>query len=196
MQDKYDVTGGRSLQDMNNIGIDGNVTDLGCPEDNSEFISQFGYWVDGVVLCCLAVPGLLMNIRAMFVLSTHKSMRNSFNDLLISLAAFDSIYILTAMLNQSILKQFNVKSLIVIYPQFLHPLRSISFAASIFMTVVIAHERHRAIKRPIDFSYTMQNQNAGRLYVLKYTFFVIVCAILFNIPKFLEVGVYWGKLER
>lgn len=71
-------------------------------EDNSY------YWIEGVALCAISIIGLLLNISGIVILSRHQSMRNVFNNLLISLFFFDSTYILAALMNQSLTVQFNI----------------------------------------------------------------------------------------
>ena len=91
-----------------------------CPKytkwaDN--FLDQFSYWEDGVALCCVAILGVLMNGTAIFALSFKRSMRNTFNFLLISLFVFDSIFLLTLLL-QSFKRHFSLatKTHIILFP--------------------------------------------------------------------------------
>jgi hypothetical protein len=69
-------------------------------------------------------------------------MRNSFNLLLVSLAASDTVYVLGAML-EALRSQFGVMTHahLELYPQFLYPLHTIAMTWSIVMTVAIALER-------------------------------------------------------
>lgn len=70
-------------------------------------------------------------------------MRNSFNLLLVSLACFDSTYLLGAIM-ESFRKNFSLASSvhIVLFPHLLYPLNQMAITASIFMTVSIAWERY------------------------------------------------------
>ena len=91
--------------------------EIRCPAENwgTEDIDNFWsfeddayYWIDGVVLCIISIIGLLLNIVGIFILSRHQSMRNVFNNLLISLFFFDSTYIIATLMNQSFTVQFNI----------------------------------------------------------------------------------------
>ena len=173
-------------------------TDINCPPDYIEFENKYYFWMDGVALSSAAIPGMLMNFCAIFAILRHKSMHNFFNFLLISLFAFDSTYILTAMLNQSFLKQFNMtnKFSILMYPYFMHPLKHISLSASIFMTTAISYERSLAVATPIQYRLAMRSSKRRRLKLLMYISTVIVSSILFNIPKFMEIEVEWRAFNR
>ena len=93
--------------------------EIRCPAETwtDEYMEHFlrfeelsYYWIDGVALCLLSILGILLNISGIVIISRHPSLHNVFNYLLISLFVFDSTYILTTMLNQSLMKQFNVMS--------------------------------------------------------------------------------------
>ena len=63
----------------------------GCyePLADAAAFASFAFWADGVAKTALCVAGILGNACAMAVL-TRASMRNSFNLLLVTLAAFDT----------------------------------------------------------------------------------------------------------
>ena len=175
-----------------------NHTELECPGNYSEVERDFLFWVDGVALCSVSIPGLLLNVIAIITILTHKSMHNIFNYLLINLFIFDSTYILVTMLNQSFMKQFEIvpKLYILIYPYLMHPLKHISFTASVFMTTTIAYERYLAIVNPIEHRITMESKTARRLKLLMYILLVVLCSILFNVPKFMEAEIKWDEFNR
>ena len=77
-------------------------------EEFAKFENNAYYWIDGVVLCPISIIGLLLNMFGIVILSRYQSMRNVFNQLLISLFVFDSTYILTTLMNQSLMVQFNI----------------------------------------------------------------------------------------
>ena len=91
--------------------------EIRCPAESwtaedIEYFAEFDhnayYWIDGVALCLISIIGLLLNFTGIVILSRHQSMRNVFNNLLISLFFFDSTYILAALMNQSLTVQFNI----------------------------------------------------------------------------------------
>lgn len=93
--------------DMSN---DSNMTSdnvLECPEYSNETafnIDMFAFWVEGILLCIIAVPGIVGNTLSSYILS-GKTMRNSFNILLIALALFDNTYLFGSIL-ESFRKRF------------------------------------------------------------------------------------------
>ena len=181
-----------------------NNTEIDCPPDYSEFEKTFLFWVDGVAICSVSIPGLLLNVIGIFIITKHKSMHNIFNYLLISLFIFDSSYILVTMLNQSFMKQFGVafpnhvlpKYYLLIYPHLMHPLKHISFTASIFMTVTISYERNLAISKPIQHRISMESKRTRRLKLFLYILLVVLASIIFNIPKFMEAEIRNEEFNR
>jgi hypothetical protein len=80
-------------------------------------------------------------------------MRNSFNLLLVTLAAFDAVYLACAVL-ESFRKVFGLASdvHVVLFPHLLYPLYQITMTGSIFMTVAVAGERFTAVQYPHDYN--------------------------------------------
>ena len=166
-----------------------------CPqwtEGDQELVDAFSYWVGGVAVCCLSIPGMIMNIIAILALSTRNTIHTTFNSLLISLFALDSIYLFFETI-ETFRTRFGLESKlhIILFPKFIYPLTLISKSASIFMTVVVAHERYDAIKKPIQHRQSMRSAKFVRIKFLKYCFIVCLFAIGFNIPKFFEVELEW-----
>ena len=177
---------------MNNILND---TRLVCPEDHSEFENEFTFWVDGVTLCSIAIPGILLNLTAIFIITRNKELHHSFNYFLMALFIFDSTYLFTTIANQSFMKQFGMatKSYLVIYPHLMHPLKHISFTASIFTTVLVSYERYSSVTKPIQHYMGPKSTQLRR--VLLYVLVVLILAIVFNIPKFFEAEIDWKSLN-
>ena len=175
-----------------------NETEIECPANYTVFEAKFIFWVDGIALCAVSIPGLLLNITGIAIILKHPSMHNVFNYLLISLFFFDSTYILTTMLNQSFMKQFHLvpRFYYLIYPHLMHPLKHISFTASIFMTTTLAYERHLAIADPIGHRIAMESRRTRRLKLLMYILLVVIASVIFNIPKFMEAKIMWDKFNR
>lgn len=179
-----------------NIGS-GNISiNLNCPnltQYDIDIMDAFSYWVGGVALCCISIPGLLMNLTAIYVLSTRGSFhQNTFFALLVSLFVFDSMYLFFETI-ETFRRRFHYETRIhtILLPQFTYPFTIISLAASIFMTMGIAHERYDAIKRPVVHRQSMRSNKFRRIKFIKYILAVSFCAIFFNIPKFFEVELKW-----
>lgn len=133
--------------------------DLNCPRFDKEdmvFLINFSFWVEGVLQTGLATLGILGNFVSIFVL-TRKSMRNAFNLLLVTLAAFDTWYLFGAIL-ESFRKTFDLASSwhILLFPYFLYPLHQASMSGSVFMTVAIALERYAAVHYPVNYNQVIQ----------------------------------------
>ena len=96
--------------------------------------------------------GFFGNVLSSYILS-GKSMRNTFNLLLIALAVIDNTYLFGAILN-SFMKRFNLKTQIqiIMFPYFLYPLHMMAMTGSILMTVAIALDRYTAVQWPISYS--------------------------------------------
>ncbi len=127
-----------------------------CPslEDTEiEIITNVSYYLEGIFQTGVASIGILANVISSIIL-TRKEMRNSFNLLLVTLAAYDTWYLFGAIL-ESCRKFFpTLKSDIhvLLFPHFLYPLHQTSITGSIFMTVAIAFERYTAVHFPLDYN--------------------------------------------
>ena len=168
---------------------------LQCPvwtEEEEKMIGQVEYWVGGIFVCCLSIPGMLMNLIAILALITKTSSQTTFNSLLISLFVFDSIYLFFETI-ETFRRRFNLESTLhtILLPKVIYPLTIISLSASIFMTVGVAHERFDAIKKPIIHRQSMRSSKFMRKKFIMYILIVCFFAIGFNIPKFFEVDLVW-----
>jgi len=97
------------IEESPNVTIESNITSdiLDCPQysnDTAAAIDLFAYWIEGILLCVIAVPGIAGNALSSYILS-GKTMRNSFNILLIALALFDNTYLFGSIL-ESFRKRF------------------------------------------------------------------------------------------
>lgn len=128
---------------------------LECPTYSSgseEFLAKFSYWSEGIIQSVMGALGILGNLLSCFIL-TRRAMRNAFNLLLVTLATYDIVYLVGAIL-ESFRKHFDLGSTIhvLMFPKFLYPLHHMSMTGSIFMTVAIAFERYSAVHYPLDYN--------------------------------------------
>ena len=168
---------------------------IDCPywtEDDRELVKSFEYWIGGVAVCCLSIPGMLLNLIAIYLLSTRVSIQTTFNSLLISLFTMDSFYLLFETL-ETFRTKFQMESKIhtILLPKLTYPLIFVTLSASIFMTVAVAHERYVAIKKPIQHRQSMRSAKFQRKKSSVYILIVTLLAFGFNVPKFLEVELEW-----
>ena len=190
-----DIVQNSSILEITAIGNDTNVSLVVCPEWEAEdfkLIEAFEYWVGGVAVSALAIPGMLFNLIAIYYLITRTSIHTTFNSLLISLFAMDSIYLLFETL-ETFRRRFKLESRLhlILLPKFTYPLMFVSLSASIFMTVGVAHERYDAIMKPIQHRQSMRSGKYRRKKFLIYLLAVCCLAVGFNIPKFFEVELKW-----
>ena len=120
-------------------------------EEDLFFLQFLSFILEGViqlVICCFGVVGNTISI----LLLLSKSIRNSFNKLIATLAIFDLIYLLTMLLES--LRKLGLQSdyHVMIYPYVLHPLNSISLMCSIYMTIGVSLERFMAVYHPLDYN--------------------------------------------
>ena len=168
-------------------------TDMLCPSTDYQLKISYGYWIGGVVAPFIELIGLVLNSIAVQILATRNSMKNTFNNLLISLFCFDNLY-LTIQAIQSLEIQLakreqNHDWITMLVPYFLMPMESISMTASILMTVGVAHERYNAIKHPIRHRQSMTSGRVRRNRLTKYIVLVILCSFAINLTKFFELEV-------
>ena len=139
------------------------------------------------------VPGILGNMIACIILS-GKSMRNSFNLLLMALAVYDSAYVALDIIQKR--SELHTNVYIILFPYLLYPLEMIAMTGSILLTVAIAIERYTAVHFPITYRQTMKNANAMRKRVATYLVPVTLVSIIFNVTKFLEMSYICQDLDK
>lgn len=171
-----------------------------CPnwtKHDLELFNSCSFYVSGVAVTCVAVPGLILNVLAICILSTRFTTKNNFNQLVVSLFVFDSIYLFSWFV-ENFRRNFDLSTNthVILLPKILYPMFGISLSASIFMTVAIAHERYIAIKQPFPHLQAMRSAKYRRINLMKYIFSTTICAIIFHIPKFFEVEIEWVAYKR
>ena len=174
------------------------IDGLECPfitKAQHDFRMQFAFWTEGVAILVLGLLGLVGNIFSSFVLA-RKTMRNSFNLLLIVLAIYDNTYLVCSIL-QSFRKQFGLDSDLhtILFPWFLYPMQMMAMTGSILMTVAIALERYVAVHYPINYNQAMNDSRALKNRLLKYLVPVFIMTILSNISKFFEITIVYVESE-
>ena len=66
---------------------------LNCPNltlHDLKVIGDITFWVEGVAVCCIGIPGVILNLAAICILSARVSRKNNFNEMLITLFVFES----------------------------------------------------------------------------------------------------------
>ena len=159
--------------------------------------NTYSFWLDGVMRSTIALIGIFLNIVFCYVLS-QKQLRNVFNSLLISLAVFDTFYLVFDII-EAFRREFEISSEIHIFlfPKFLHPFHKIVFCSSIFMTVSISLERHIAVADPISLHLEVRNdKKAQAKRFLKYLFPVFILSTIVNITRFFEATTVYDETTK
>ena len=176
--------------------INENHTELNCynsTEQNDALLQNIGFWVEGVLPIIIGVPGIVGNVFASIILS-GKTMRNSFNILLIALAIYDSGYVVLDIFQKR--SELHNNFYVMLFPYLLYPLEMIAMTGSILLTVAIAIERYTAVHYPISYRQTLKNANAMKKRVASYLIPVTLICIAFNVTKFLELSYICTDLAK
>ena len=140
-------------------------------------------------IIAIAVVGILMNCTAIQILWTRKSMKNTFNTLLMSLYGLDNIFLFTYIYLYLALSWESNASIIT--SRYIKLVYSAAFKGSIFMIVGITHERYIAVEHPIRHASLMSSGRARRNRFMKYFIPIIIFALLLIVPEWLEFELVW-----
>jgi len=164
------------------------VSQNSCGTDHSfdETVRNYKYYCDGLLVSIIGCLGIMGNLFSIFVLSKPK-LQDCFHRLLLTLACFDTIYIIIGGLNYTF-KSFEVSSdaYTISFPFIIYPITNISLCGTIFMTVAISIERFLGICYPLH----LPPQNRKAWY---YVIPVTLLSIVVNLPKFFEADIEWLK---
>ena len=176
--------------DDTEIFTDNGSTPIFCPvwtQHDRNVVGAFEYWVGGVAVCCLSIPGIIVNVVAIYILCSKVLIYTAFNSLLISLFTFDSLYLFFETI-ETFRRRFHFETRVhlLILPKFTYPMIFICLSASIFMTLGVAHERYDAIKNPIRHRQLMTSAKHRRKKVILYIMIVTVQASSYKLQQDLK----------
>ena len=136
------------------------------------------FWISGVMLVSVGVLGVVGNVLNLLVLLQKEFRGQVFYNLLVALACFDIMFILsysTSVGYQSLAcNPFNLTIRYVTYP-----IINISLTGSVYMTIAISAERYIGVCYPIHYS---QVRRTTKSYILS----VVAISLVYNFPRFLE----------
>ena len=142
----------------------------------------------------VAVAGVLMNLTGVYILSTRKSMKNTFNQLLVSLYCMDSLFLAAYVYLSLSLSYMKVQSAITtIISRCTKLFYSFAFKCSIFLTVGTSHERYIAMQHPIIHSIDTSTRRHRRLRLIKYILPITISAIILSVPEYMDLEFVWKK---
>ena len=142
------------------------------------------------ITVAIAVVGTLLNLIGVYILSSYKSMKDTFNRLLISLYCIDSLFLVIHIyLNVTTIDDETYNPEIVVLSKWIRMLYSFLFKCSIFLTVGVSHERYSAMRSVQIGKDILRNR------FLKYLVPVLAISVILNIPEYLETKMVW-ELEN
>ncbi|TRY63429.1 hypothetical protein TCAL_12380 [Tigriopus californicus] len=153
----------------------------------------FEFIIPGVLLNTIGLLGLVGNLISIIVLS-RPQMKSSINCILIGLATFDSILIVTSILmfgfpavyayTQSVFDYY-VFHLFPYMTPFIYPIGMIAQTGSAYLTLCVTLERYVAVCLPLK-ARSLCTYTRACWYVFGITLF----AGVYNLPRFWEVSWY------
>ena len=158
-----------------------------------KFLFHFSTYMQHIVIA-VAILGTILNLTGIYILSSRQSMKNTFNQLLVTLYCIDSLFLCAYVylsLSLTYIKSQHIS--VTITSRFIKLFYSFAFKCSIFLTVAISHERYVAMLHPsLHFSYmsTLSNQ---RKRLMKYLIPIMTVAAILNVPEYLEHEFVWKE---
>ena len=189
-------TGGLNLTKPYQNGVMSDSNNLICYHKKEwdsmvEFLYILSTSMQHIVIF-VAVAGVLMNLTGVYILSTRKSMKNTFNQLLVSLYCMDSLFLAAYVYLSLSLSYMKVQSAIItIISRCTKLFYSFAFKCSIFLTVGTSHERYIAMQQPIIHSIDMSTERHRRLRLIKYILPITISSIVLSVPEYMEFEFIW-----
>ena len=141
------------------------------------------------ILIAVSVIGIILNLTGVYILCSRKTMKNTFNQLLISLYCVDSLF-LTSYVYLS-LTFTHITTITTILSRGVKIFYSFAFKCSIFLTVGTSHERYTAMKFSSINIGDMNTERRLRMRLIKYIIPIIICAMILTMPEYLENEIIW-----
>jgi len=135
------------------------------------------YWITGVVSAIVIVLGCIGNLTAILLLQKPK-MSTAFNQLLIVLCIFDTVFLISNIPTTELALQSRFLKIISPYTDICG---HISVCSSVFMIVALTFERHFAICSPHAYRIRLRTTKRWK-HLFWYVVPVITLAAICNIP--------------
>ncbi|TRY77850.1 hypothetical protein TCAL_06148 [Tigriopus californicus] len=143
-------------------------------------VQAFKFWGSGVTISVMGSAGLIGNLLSFMTIVTMKK-RNLFNNLLLTLTLFDTIFILNSGIF-FVQRVFMFKSEIynLLLPKVIYPLGGIAMTGSTYTCIAIALERYLGIcHSQSDFLI-----RRSRYYICT----IVLISIIVDAPRFFEIN--------
>ena len=175
----YIISGTQQIQKMNfSIGTETDVSKL-----KTEDV------LGAAIICLVALGGLAMNLTGVFTILKMPRKVKLFNNLIICLLLFDSLFLISAPFFFFGLhhEKFGCTLCAWLVPYWAVPCGHMSLFGTIMMTLAISHERYLAVKNPLEHNSNVQGDDAFQMRRLAiYLIPTLFLAISLNIPRFLD----------
>ena len=161
-------------------------------------------WLEGHITVVVGLIGLATNFVAIPVLCSPK-LGSTFNRLLVCLAVFDNVFVACCVLEAC--RKFYEQPLSaahaaheLVFIHCLYQLQNVALTCSIYTTLAVAVERHLAVSRPVEYHIMVAAAAApggGGAWrrVWLYAAPTVAFSVLFNLPKFFELGSEWQEFN-
>ena len=162
-------------------------------EDEWKIYNKFSWWLEGVGISVVGSFGIMFNIIAIFVLMSQEMVTIRFNNLVVTLAIVDNLFLLTSIFYHTAHSfELQVKFSYIhqwVFAKFVYPWRGISMCCSAYITVALALDRYNAVSNPSKYKASMRSHTNPITPVLRCTLPIICLSILFNIPKYFDLDI-------
>ena len=152
-----------------------------------EFCCKLTNYTEVYGRCIVCMCGLVFNAMAVFLFSNKKLSNVFFNRLLLCLVIVDSVYIILGIAEIWIITTPNFNALFAFF-FIVKPVRDSTMCCAIYMTVLLAFERYRAVGK-LSFNRIHNSTTVSWLKVIKLVGPVILFSILFKLPSFGEITI-------
>ena len=154
-------------------------------EEQYDFYGEFAWGFESVGALCVDTVGITLNIISIIIFASRKLRGSLFNQLLICLAIFDTLYLLSGI-SEAFRKHLAPSSLHqIVFVYFLYPIRGMMLFCSMYTTLALTVERYNAVVKPY--------QHRGREGISSWKRFlyyigpVVLVSSVYYTPKFFDI---------
>ena len=149
----------------------------GLSELQWNLYDQLSYWLEGVGILIVGSLGILLNTASVCILLTKELVVSHFNNLVVSLAIVDNMFLLSSVLyHVPGAFELDIENTYIyrrVLSSFLYPTIHITLYCSTYMTVILAFDRYNSVSQPSKYKSATRTITQT-IYVLQYTLPVIL----------------------